>query len=62
MDLIISLIPFFSDTGRYINSVSMIDQFARIFFPLSFVTLNIMYWLFYVTFGDDFPGVRNQGG
>lgn len=51
----------FSDSGRYINSVSMIDQFARIFFPLSFAILNLLYWLCYVTFGDDFPGVRNQG-
>lgn len=47
-------------SSRYINSVSTIDQFARIFFPLSFATLNLMYFLCYVTFQDDFPGVKNQ--
>ncbi|XP_023215415.1 gamma-aminobutyric acid receptor alpha-like [Centruroides sculpturatus] len=32
-----------------INSVSKIDQISRILFPLSFVLLNIFYWLFYTS-------------
>lgn len=44
-------------TNRYVNSVSLIDRTARIGFPMSFTILNILYWLVYVTFQDDFPWV-----
>lgn len=33
---------------RHVNSVSHIDQAARILFPLSFATLNLFYWFFYL--------------
>lgn len=29
------------------NSVSKIDRFARIFFPLSFLLMNVIYWYTY---------------
>lgn len=41
--------------ARYINSVSLIDRTARVGFPMSFGILNILYWLVYVTFQEDFP-------
>lgn len=43
--------------ARYVNSVSLIDRSARIGFPMSFGVLNLLYWLIYVTFQDDFPWV-----
>lgn len=33
---------------RHVNSVSHIDQAARILFPLSFASLNLFYWFFYL--------------
>lgn len=47
-------------TSRYVNSVSLIDRTARIGFPMSFTILNILYWLVYVTFQEDFPYVANN--
>ncbi|KAJ6638698.1 Gamma-aminobutyric acid receptor subunit alpha-6 [Pseudolycoriella hygida] len=47
-------------TSRYVNSVSLIDRTARIGFPMSFTILNILYWLVYVTFQEDFPFVPNN--
>lgn len=41
--------------ARYINSVSLIDRTARVGFPMSFGILNILYWLVYVAFQEDFP-------
>lgn len=41
--------------ARYINSVSLIDRTARVGFPMSFGVLNVLYWLVYVTFQEDFP-------
>uniref|UniRef100_A0A182PNS5 Uncharacterized protein n=1 Tax=Anopheles epiroticus TaxID=199890 RepID=A0A182PNS5_9DIPT len=40
--------------NRHVNSVSLIDQAARILFPASFTFLNILYWLFYYTYQADF--------
>ena len=31
-----------------LNSLSQIDRFSRLFFPLSFFLLNIMYWYIYL--------------
>ncbi|KAI4462480.1 neurotransmitter gated ion channel [Holotrichia oblita] len=39
---------------RHVNSVSTIDRMARILFPMSFGLLNLCYWLFYVTYQEDF--------
>ncbi|XP_059487384.1 gamma-aminobutyric acid receptor alpha-like [Neocloeon triangulifer] len=36
------------------NSVSKIDQFARVMFPASFFFLNFLYWLGYVALADEF--------
>lgn len=41
-------------TARHVNSTSLIDSAARIFFPMSFGILNLLYWLVYVTFQADF--------
>lgn len=43
-----------SGTARHVNSTSLIDSAARIFFPMSFGILNLLYWLVYVTFQADF--------
>lgn len=47
-----------SGTARYVNSVSLIDRSARIGFPMSFGILNLLYWLVYVVFQDNFPWVE----
>ncbi|XP_044254225.1 gamma-aminobutyric acid receptor alpha-like isoform X2 [Tribolium madens] len=39
---------------RHVNSVSLIDRAARILFPASFGFLNLIYWLIYFTYQDDF--------
>ncbi|XP_011210785.3 gamma-aminobutyric acid receptor subunit alpha-6 [Bactrocera dorsalis] len=33
--------------SRYVNSVSLIDRVSRVAFPMSFVFLNLLYWLLY---------------
>ncbi|XP_001237369.3 gamma-aminobutyric acid receptor subunit alpha-6 isoform X2 [Anopheles gambiae] len=40
--------------NRHINSVSLIDQAARVLFPASFTFFNILYWLVYYTYQADF--------
>ncbi|XP_053664320.1 gamma-aminobutyric acid receptor subunit alpha-6 [Anopheles marshallii] len=40
--------------NRHVNSVSLIDQAARILFPMSFTFFNILYWLVYYTYQADF--------
>ncbi|CAO1385358.1 unnamed protein product [Diamesa hyperborea] len=35
-----------SGPTKHVNSVSMIDRTARVIFPMSFFTLNLLYWLF----------------
>ncbi|XP_049531041.1 gamma-aminobutyric acid receptor subunit alpha-6 isoform X2 [Anopheles darlingi] len=40
--------------NRHINSVSLIDQAARVLFPTSFTFFNILYWLVYYTYQADF--------
>ncbi|XP_058127145.1 gamma-aminobutyric acid receptor subunit alpha-6 [Anopheles coustani] len=40
--------------NRHVNSVSLIDQAARILFPTSFTFFNILYWLVYYTYQADF--------
>ncbi|XP_053678580.1 gamma-aminobutyric acid receptor subunit alpha-6 [Anopheles nili] len=40
--------------NRHVNSVSLIDQAARILFPTSFMFFNILYWLVYYTYQADF--------
>lgn len=35
----------------WINSVSKVDRVSRVVFPLSFITMNLVYWLTY--FRDD---------
>uniref|UniRef100_A0A182N0V1 Uncharacterized protein n=1 Tax=Anopheles dirus TaxID=7168 RepID=A0A182N0V1_9DIPT len=40
--------------NRHVNSVSLIDQAARILFPMSFLFFNILYWLVYYTYQADF--------
>ncbi|XP_063224797.1 gamma-aminobutyric acid receptor subunit alpha-2-like [Bacillus rossius redtenbacheri] len=39
---------------RQVNSVSHIDRTARVVFPASFGLLNILYWLAYYTYQQDF--------
>jgi gamma-aminobutyric acid receptor subunit alpha len=46
---------------RHVNSVSLVDRSARVLFPASFLFLNILYWLVYYTFQDDFPFPRFHG-
>ncbi|XP_055844914.1 gamma-aminobutyric acid receptor subunit alpha-2 [Episyrphus balteatus] len=41
--------------GRHMNSVSLIDQVARIAFPASFILFNLLYWLAYGMYKKDFP-------
>jgi hypothetical protein len=36
------------------NSVSRIDELARILFPASFFLLNFFYWLGYVALAEEF--------
>ena len=43
-----------SGKSRYVNSVSHIDRGARIFFPASFGLLNVLYWLAYYKYHEDF--------
>lgn len=31
-----------------VNSVSKVDQFARVFFPVSFMAINVFYWYSYL--------------
>ncbi|XP_033244001.1 gamma-aminobutyric acid receptor subunit alpha-6 [Drosophila miranda] len=38
----------------YVNSVSLIDRFARIAFPMSFVLFNLLYWLAYGMYKKEF--------
>lgn len=40
--------------SRHVNSVSLIDQAARVLFPASFTFFNVMYWLCYYTYQADF--------
>uniref|UniRef100_A0A182XYF7 Uncharacterized protein n=1 Tax=Anopheles stephensi TaxID=30069 RepID=A0A182XYF7_ANOST len=40
--------------NRHVNSVSLIDQAARVLFPMSFTFFNILYWLVYYTYQADF--------
>ncbi|XP_028968513.1 gamma-aminobutyric acid receptor alpha-like [Galendromus occidentalis] len=39
--------------GRTVNSVSIIDRCSRILFPLSFIVLNLIYWVGYTRFAKD---------
>ncbi|EFA02907.2 cys-loop ligand-gated ion channel subunit [Tribolium castaneum] len=39
---------------RHVNSVSLIDRAARILFPASFGFFNLIYWMIYFTYQDDF--------
>lgn len=34
---------------RHFNSVSKIDKFSRVVFPLLFFVINLLYWIFYLT-------------
>lgn len=36
-----------------VNSVSKVDKFARIFFPLSFLCINVFYWYSYLYKSSD---------
>lgn len=38
-----------------INSVSRIDKISRVLFPVSFMILNIIYWIFYTHRSDECP-------
>ncbi|XP_026675251.1 gamma-aminobutyric acid receptor alpha-like isoform X2 [Ceratina calcarata] len=40
--------------ARHINSVSSIDRVARVVFPASFGLLNVLYWVTYVSYQEDF--------
>ncbi|XP_058444093.1 gamma-aminobutyric acid receptor subunit alpha-6 isoform X2 [Malaya genurostris] len=40
--------------NRHVNSVSLIDQAARVMFPASFTFFNVLYWLCYYTYQADF--------
>ncbi|XP_062539564.1 gamma-aminobutyric acid receptor subunit alpha-6 isoform X3 [Armigeres subalbatus] len=40
--------------SRHVNSVSLIDQAARVLFPASFTFFNVLYWLCYYTYQADF--------
>ncbi|XP_055618950.1 gamma-aminobutyric acid receptor subunit alpha-6 [Toxorhynchites rutilus septentrionalis] len=40
--------------SRHVNSVSLIDQAARVMFPASFTFFNVLYWLCYYTYQADF--------
>ncbi|XP_076651833.1 gamma-aminobutyric acid receptor subunit alpha-1 [Halictus rubicundus] len=40
--------------ARHINSVSYIDEVARVVFPASFGLLNVCYWVIYVTYQEEF--------
>lgn len=44
-----------NEPNRHSNSVSLIDRAARVGFPMSFFILNLLYWLVYVTYQEDFP-------
>lgn len=41
-------------TSRHVNSVSYIDKTARILFPASFGLLNLLYWVAYYTYPEEF--------
>lgn len=43
-----------SGINKHVNSVSYIDQAARIMFPASFTVLNVAYWMFYVKYQEEF--------
>ncbi|XP_026468806.1 uncharacterized protein LOC113372668 [Ctenocephalides felis] len=45
-------------TIRQVNSVSMIDRMARVLFPASFGLLNLLYWIIYVTYQEEFTWTR----
>ncbi|XP_017769896.1 PREDICTED: gamma-aminobutyric acid receptor alpha-like isoform X2 [Nicrophorus vespilloides] len=40
--------------ARHVNSVSYIDRAARVLFPTSFTLLNVIYWVVYYTYQEDF--------
>jgi gamma-aminobutyric acid receptor subunit alpha len=40
--------------SRHVNSVSYIDQAARVLFPASFGLLNLFYWVAYYTYQEEF--------
>ncbi|XP_055586932.1 gamma-aminobutyric acid receptor subunit alpha-6 [Uranotaenia lowii] len=40
--------------SRHVNSVSLIDQAARVMFPASFTLFNVLYWLCYYGYQGDF--------
>ncbi|XP_022653054.1 gamma-aminobutyric acid receptor alpha-like isoform X1 [Varroa destructor] len=39
--------------GQTANSVSKIDRCSRILFPVSFIVLNVLYWVGYTQFAED---------
>ncbi|KAJ3657650.1 hypothetical protein Zmor_009437 [Zophobas morio] len=39
---------------RHVNSVSLIDRAARVLFPASFGFFNLIYWMIYFMYQDDF--------
>lgn len=41
------------------NSVSKIDKISRILFPVSFMILNIIYWIIYTHRSDECPRQQN---
>ncbi|XP_044749311.1 gamma-aminobutyric acid receptor alpha-like [Coccinella septempunctata] len=43
-----------SGAPLHVNSVSLIDRTARVFFPVSFTFVNICYWMTYFMYQDDF--------
>ncbi|CAH1370142.1 gamma-aminobutyric acid receptor subunit alpha-6 isoform X1 [Tenebrio molitor] len=47
---------------RHVNSVSLIDRAARILFPASFGFLNLIYWMIYFTYQDDFKWADTKLG
>lgn len=34
---------------RTFNSVSKVDKFSRLFFPLVYIAINLIYWVFYLS-------------
>lgn len=40
--------------SKHINSVSYIDQAARVLFPASFAALNLAYWMLYGASPEEF--------
>ncbi|KAJ8406012.1 hypothetical protein AAFF_G00309000 [Aldrovandia affinis] len=61
-----SRIPIFLQQGSAIppdnilTGTSMIDKYARIFFPLSFAAFNLVYWIVYLTKDNMEPSRVNE--